>query len=222
MNSDPIVVDTADLQTRPLRCNVPQHAGTFTPKWARPEITWALLSTIPALGAKRQAELTALAWSYWSAECGIDPRQVDSAPQVTITTARGGRNNFDGPGGVLAWAFLPGSDRWNGPSLMSFDLEESWTDAPADRVRAGLIRYVAVCAHEIGHVLGFDHVPAGDLMQPIYSPTLERPQRGDAARARARYGPPILSRDVVPSTGAERLAEINRLAAEIVRLSKTP
>lgn len=214
-----IVIDTAE-GPRPLICRVPQHAGNFTPRWGRPEITWAVLSPIPALGADVQNKLTELAWSYWSSVCGIRPIRATSSPQVTITTARGTRNGFDGAGGVLAWAYLPGSDRWAGPSLMSFDLEESWTDAPPSRLRAGLIRYVAVCAHELGHILGLDHGPTGDLMQPIYEPTLEMPQAGDKRRAAALYGPPLVSADVVPATAAERLAEIDRLAAEIRRLAK--
>lgn len=216
---DPIVVDTADPASTGLVCRVPQHSGNFVPRWAKPEITWAVLSPLPMLGAEAQRRATFLAWSYWAAVCGIRPIEVESAPLVVVTTARGQRNGMDGPGGVLAWAQLPGSSAWSKPLIVSFDLEERWTLAEPRDLVAGLIRYVAVAAHELGHTLGFDHSATGDLMQPLYSPTLDRPQRGDIRRARERYGPPLLSADVVPSTGAERLAEIEKLAAEIVRLA---
>lgn len=214
---EPIVVNSND--PRPLVCQVPDHSGNFTPRWGKRELTWAITTAIPAL-ARVQAELTALAFGYWTAVCGIKTRQVDAteAPDVPIGTARGSRNGFDGPGGVLAYAYLPGSSHWTAPSPMWFDLEERWSGVnPPER---GAILYVAVCAHEFGHTLGLSHGANGSLMQPLYSPTLDRPQREDIRRVQSLYGPPDpKTADSTPSTGAERLAEIRRLAAEIVRLT---
>jgi hypothetical protein len=216
---DPIVVNSND--PRPLVCQVPDHQGNFTPRWAKRELTWAIQTPIPDLRGKQEA-LTELALSTWSAVCGMRFRRVDpsESPDVPISTARGTRNGFDGPGGVLAYAYLPGSSHWSAPSPMWFDLEERWSGSPAESIERGAIRYVAVCAHEFGHTLGLSHGSTGALMQPLYAPNLDRPQREDIRRIQSLYGPPLpTSADSTPATGAERLAEIRRLAAEIVRLT---
>lgn len=66
-----------------------------------------------------------------------------------------------------------------------------WETAFDGDPRTHDIRFVV--AHEIGHVIGLDHVPSatGGLMSFKYRETIRQPQAGDIAGARLLYGAPL-------------------------------
>ena len=67
-----------------------------------------------------------------------------------------------------------------------FDAAEDWTLTPSEQ---GIL-FRAVCAHEIGHLLGLGHSQfKGALMYPYYSEHIETPQeQDDIPRIQRLYG----------------------------------
>jgi hypothetical protein len=69
---------------------------------------------------------------------------------------------------------------------MRIDTAEAWviSDNPPNN-RVDLLR---VLIHELGHGLGIPHIGTGNLMAPIYSSRISRPQSGDISEGVSRYG----------------------------------
>jgi len=98
------------------------------------------------------------------------------------------KHGFGRQGNTLAWAQLPASYQYDGQLWTMFDQAERWITDPTER---GIL-FRAVCAHEIGHLLGLDHSQhEGALMYPYYSSTVETPQlQDDIPCIQALYGKP--------------------------------
>ena len=96
------------------------------------------------------------------------------------------RSGFGRSGGILAWAQLPSNRHYDGQLWSMFDAAEDWTLPPS----AQGILFRAVCAHEIGHLLGLGHSQfKGALMYPYYSEHIETPQeQDDIPRIQRLYG----------------------------------
>ncbi len=176
------------------------------PRWTKDGLTYAFATFVPGLTADVQRRLTAQAFEAWTKWINLTVREATGlgTADIVIGTGQGARSNFDGPGGTLAWAYLPdGSDQ---RLEMRFDLGETWTDDPTGRG----IMYLNVATHEYGHLLGLEHskVPSA-LMAPYYSPAVAVPQQNDdIARIQARYGvrttpdtPPPTPRPSIVVTG---------------------
>lgn len=135
----------------------------------------------PGLTAAQVAEAFALGWQWWADVCDILPRRVASAAEalVRVECAR-----IDGPMQTLAWSEL--ADGTTRPKRQRFDAGEPWTVSESP---GRLIDLARVACHEIGHVLGIPHIATGNLLAPIYSATVRKPQAGDVTEAVRRYGP---------------------------------
>lgn len=154
-------------------------------RWKKDGLTYGFASFVPGLTADVQRRLTAQAFEAWTRYGNIDVKETtNSTADIVIGTGQGARSNFDGPGGTLAWAYLP--DGNDNQLEMRFDLGETWTDDPASR---GIL-YLNVATHEYGHLLGLDHSKVQSaLMAPYYSPAVAVPQQNDdIPRFQARYG----------------------------------
>jgi len=79
---------------------------------------------------------------------------------------RFGQHAFDGSGGVLAHAYFPLSLSTSGlAGDLHFDNGEDWSTAPGP----GVIDFLEVCVHEIGHTLGLNHEQVREaIMNPFY------------------------------------------------------
>lgn len=174
-------------------------AQTNLPAWRKRDVTYYIDSYVAGLGKSDQQAIIAQAWQAWTNVCGIRVLGTGSAQSadIIITTGSGPQDNFDGPGGTLAWAYIPdGNDR---QLLMKFDMSESWSGSMSQR---GILM-LNVATHEFGHLLGLDHsrVPAA-LMAAFYNPGVGTPQwNDDIPRVRARYGNPAAA--VAPPAGGK-------------------
>lgn len=110
-----------------------------------------------------------------------DPKEVD----IWIGGGKGPRYDFDGPGNVLAWAYMP-CGKFDFLETR-FDVQERWThkaDADSTWVYA-----LSVWLHELGHLLGLDHSRnADDIMAAYYNPDVKKLQPGDIQRIQRLYG----------------------------------
>lgn len=174
------------------RPHLTQHRGlrawarAMLPAWRKRSLTYAITDYVPGLKHEDVDAVVAHAFAAWTQYGNLEVAPVRDAQgaDIVLSTGSGPRSNFDGPGGTLAWAYLPdGNDQ---PLLMKFDLGETWVLNPAER---GIL-LMNVCCHELGHALGLEHsrIPSA-LMAPYYSATTAVPQRNDdIARFQVRYG----------------------------------
>jgi len=156
-------------------------------RWNKRKLRYAVQRYVNGLSVNDQHEIIRLAWKSWSDVCDLTFEQISDATSadIVISTGGGARDQFDGPSGTLAWAYLPtGDDR---QLLMRFDIAETWVKDPATR---GILM-LNVAAHEFGHLLGLDHSKVNSaLMAPFYSPAVAKPQNNDdVRRIQSLYGP---------------------------------
>lgn len=178
----------------PLRLQLKLSDGAPLPlvqqRWKKPKLTWFMDSFVAGIPEDVQQDIVAKAYKSWSDVCGLKIDKATSADScdILVSTGRGPRNQFDGPSGTLAWAYLPvGNDS---QLLLLLDLDENWAAETAGSPREILMENV-VC-HEAGHTLGLDHskVPNA-LMAPYYSVSAFKPiNPDDISRVVKLYGKP--------------------------------
>ncbi len=176
------------------RCGVKDYPqttiqGAGDPKWGLSEITYYISKYVTGLSQTDQESLIEMAWKNWTDCANFKTKRINSSSgaNVIISTGKGKSDNFDGPSGTLAWAYLPPQTNFQGQLLMRFDLDEVWIKNPTDR---GIL-YLNVACHEIGHLIGLEHSQQPKaLMAPYYSVGLSTPQQvDDIPRIQSLYGP---------------------------------
>lgn len=174
--------------------------GTTVCKWPDNEITWAIVGAIRSLTTEQVISGITTALGRWAKICGIVPKYTPGNPQAKILI---GSRNIDGPMGVLAESELPCGAvqqcrQWydNGESFGLYD-------GPGTNPR--VLDFIRIATHELGHALGMNHIGAGNLLAPTYSPNVWVPQAGDIAEMQARYGPPVLVPPPSPGGGGEEI-----------------
>jgi hypothetical protein len=168
-----------------------QRLTTFTakmlPKWAKTALTYRVANYVNGLARSAQDDIIDKAFALWTNVAALQINRCNSGDcDILVSTGQGQKDNFDGPGGVLAWCYLPdGSDS---QLLMEFDLDETWI---TDSKQRGVLM-LNVAAHEFGHALGLVHSTLpGALMAPYYNPLVAEPQQNDdITKVQALYGRP--------------------------------
>lgn len=155
-------------------------------RWRKHDLKYFVEAYVAGISKSEQDGVFQAAFDAWCQYGQINAVSVSSAGEadIVITTGEGQRSNFDGPGGTLAWAYLPdGSDQ---QLTMKFDLGETWTTDPRGR---GIV-LLNVATHEFGHLFGLDHSKTQTaLMAPYYNVNTATPQQDDdIPRFIARYG----------------------------------
>jgi len=178
-----------------LRPDNPEHVQFITArakakeltKWGRNTLTYFVDAYVPDIQQAKQLQILQQAFDAWTQHCNLTITRASSSKNanIIVSTGSGRRSNFDGPGGTLAWAYLP--DGLDSQLLMRFDLGEKWSTSAADPT--GIVMFNVAC-HEFGHLLGLEHSKKrGALMAPYYNPMVAVPQADDdIPRIISRYG----------------------------------
>lgn len=173
-----------------LRLSDSDPLPVSSPKWHKPAIKWFIESYVGGIPKTVQEDIIATAYGNWTKVCGlkIDRTKDKNSADIVISTGQGPRNQFDGPGNTLAWAYLPpGDDR---QLLLMYDLDESWAANITGSPREILMENVT--CHEGGHTLGLEHSKIQTaLMAPYYAANVNAPvSPDDIERIQRLYGPP--------------------------------
>jgi len=158
------------------RWDVPRDSVT-----GRMLIPWAITAYPPRLDAIIVKSTYTKAWSLWERVCNIQPIFVDDPNRALIQM---GTRSIDAVGGILAESELPCGNiklcrQW-------YDTNENWV--VSDNPTPGQIDLTRVAAHEIGHAMGLNHGPSGNLLAPTYSLSIGTPQAWDIQEMVKRYG----------------------------------
>ncbi len=162
-------------------------------RWPQKVIRWSITGQLVGISLDNLQAAYQLAWLFWSTICDIHPEYLGF--NVATAHVLMGTGVIDGGLGTLAWSEMPCGNPRQLKQL--YDSNERWVIAEG-ATQNQQIDLVRVAAHEIGHVLGIPHIVAGNLLAPIYSQQIRKPQVGDIAEAVKRYGPSI---DTPPPPG---------------------
>jgi len=181
-------------------CRFPDvmHVADELQKWpSGMVVTWYIEKACAALNRTAAETAYMQCTQEWMKVCGAKFEPTTNPKTARLTVRFDG---IDGAGRVLAWSDLP--DPTGAPRVQKFDGDENWV--LSDKPKPGEIDFIRVGTHEIGHVLGIGHLPAGNLLQPMYDPTLRSLRNGDIVEAVARYGPSLLAPPSGSQDGSKR------------------
>jgi hypothetical protein len=167
-------------------CGVSNRAGAGLQvcKWPMHVVRIFVEGELPGVPNDRFRSAFGRAVMFWTEIAQLDIEFLES-PQGANIYAKAGRpgqiDQFDGPGGVLAWCELPcGSAGPQSQLQMRFDPAETWTQDAL---------LVLTTAHEIGHGFGLPHSTfKGNLMQPYLNLNLRELGADDRSGIWGRYG----------------------------------
>lgn len=191
LHSKPAVVEELEYRFCALPDIAPLRASLC--KWPQPDkVTWHTQGALSgSISAQDFRDAYEIAFSWWMEVCGV-VLVYSSNPKTANIIAFA--KHMGGPGDVLADSQLPCGMRKNSDRQIPERYDsEAWVIS--EKPRSMEIDLVRVICHEGGHGLGSDHIENGNLLAPMYSTRIRKPQPGDIAEMQKRYGPP---KDVPP------------------------
>ncbi|XP_028851888.1 stromelysin-3 isoform X2 [Denticeps clupeoides] len=171
----------SDPSNRP-RCGVPDYPNQneirhgrkhrqkryllFGRKWNKTDLTYKIVRFPWQMTKDKVRRVLKEALQVWSDVTPLTFTEVwNTEADIVVDFVRYWHEDtlpFDGPGGILAHAFFPGTQL---EGNVHFDYDESWT--LGNEMGTDLLQ---VAGHEFGHVLGLQHShEEGAIMSPFYS-----------------------------------------------------
>lgn len=180
------------------RCSVPDFMErTEEARWKNTNLKYYVKNRDSDLSRSDWDNIIQQAWNQWMAVANVtvNPTNDVNNANIIIDIGSGQSDNFDGPSGTLAWAYLPNGR--DGQLLCKFDSAETWV---ADKTKRGILLLNVAC-HEFGHLLGLEHSKVESaLMAPYYSANIEKPQANDdISRIVNLYGKPVSTPTPTPT-----------------------
>lgn len=146
-----------DNHDDPADLDVSMAAYRAISRWSKKTISYAFVNNTNALPGDREHELVRQAFAIWAEHVPLTFVETADNGRADIeigwfSGSHGGDENFDGPGGILAYANIP-NPYGERQLVLRFDNDESWSENPSRRQ----VDMLTVAIHEIGHCLGLDH-----------------------------------------------------------------
>lgn len=173
--------------TAPRFCGLPDNMalGGQILRWGKKVLRYGFTGKLPGIELEDMRRAFQIAFDRWSAVCDLKASHIgDSGEAADIVIGTG---RIDGVSGTLAWSELPAGSQ-DRQLKQLYDHGEPWVIA--DKVPAYRIDLIRVACHELGHAIGIEHIGPGNLLAPVYSNSINKPQPGDITEAIRRYGPP--------------------------------
>jgi hypothetical protein len=180
---------TAKIMTYP-RCEQKDiQLNKTSGYWRRKNLTYRIYGRDKDLSADIWDANIERALKQWSDVCGLKFTRTNGQANLNFGVGYRRSQNFDGPNGTLAWYQLPPRSNFTGSLDGKFDQSEHWLHWTEQQRGIYLLN---VACHEIGHGIGLYHATGnrGNLMDPIYSARVAKPQSGDISRVVKLYDKP--------------------------------
>ncbi|XP_073335779.1 collagenase 3 [Pagrus major] len=134
-------------------------------RWKKSILSYRIAGYSLSIPASKVHKVFRAAWKVWSSVAPLKfRRRSRKEADIVISFMKGDHKDgspFDGKGGVLAHAFMPG---YGIGGDVHFDAEEDWS------FNSTGFNLFAVSVHEFGHALGLPHSSdPGAIMYPAYN-----------------------------------------------------
>lgn len=165
------------------------NAALVRDKWNRKNFRYYIADRDNDLEKDVWDEEFKISFNSWSEVTPLSFEQVGAGKEFDLIISVGSRRreSFGRRGGVLAWAQMPPTRKFDGQLLSKFDVAENWI-LPDSKESGTILRSVAT--HEIGHLLGLSHsADQNALMYPYINNAL-KPMQDDIKKIQRLYGKP--------------------------------